>query len=271
MIEQRDGACGDPTPHASVNAFVAELHRRMREVLGDALVGLYLDGSLALGGFDADSDIDFVAVTRRRISHQTFLQLQAVHRELARLDSPWAVQHEGSYLSRAELRRYDPARSSHPNIERGAGEILKWATHDAVWNVHRRILRERGIVVYGPPPVTLVDPVDGDELRAAMRRCLGDWPGHLLQYPHRPIGSAGYQSYIVLTLCRMLCTIETGEIRSKRNAAQWAIAALGEPWAASIAWAWSARSHPEMPTTADDETRVRAFIALALERSRPLQ
>jgi len=256
-----------PTTHESVNAFVAELHRRMAALLGDALVGVYLDGSLALGDFDEHSDIDFVAVTRRRISQQTFLRLYAMHRELALLDSPWALQHEGSYLTLRELRRYDPARASHPNIERGAGEALKWATHDATWNVHRHILRTRGIVVAGPPPAELVEPIDFDELRTHMRRCMRDWPGVIVRYPNQRIESRGYQSYIVLTLCRMLCTIETGEIRSKRAATQWATNALGAQWTAIVEWAWSGRSHPDAPTSTEDESRVRAFIEMALARS----
>ena len=111
-----------PTPHASVNAFVAELLRRLNTQLGDELLGLYVDGSLALGDFDEHSDVDFVAVTRRPIAQQAFERLQTMHDELARLDSPWATQHEGSYLSLHELRRYDPAHASHPNIERGNGE-----------------------------------------------------------------------------------------------------------------------------------------------------
>lgn len=257
------------TPYASVNAFVNELHRCMAAMLGDALVGLYLDGSLALGGFDEHSDVDFVAVTRQRISQPTFLRLQAMHRDLAQLDSPWAVQHEGSYLSRSELRHYDPARSSHPNIERGVGEILKWATHDATWNVHRHILRECGIVVVGPPPHTLVAPVDFAQLRIEMRRCLVNWPGVIVQYGDSPIGSRGYQSYIVLTLCRMLCTIEAGEIRSKPAAVEWAIAALGDEWRETIHHAWTGRSRGGEPADPAAVAQTRRFITFALERSRP--
>lgn len=253
-----------PTPHTSVNAFVAELHSRMTALLGDAMVGLYLDGSLALGDFDEHSDVDFVAVTRRRISQQTFLRLQAMHRELAQLDSPWAVQHEGSYLSLRELRRYDPTQASHPNIERGAGEILKWATHDATWNVHRHVLRERGIIVAGPSPAELVDPIDFDELRIHMRRCMQDWPGVIVRYPHQPISSRGYQSYIVLTLCRMLCTIQTGDIRSKPAAVRWAQQRFGAAWADHIADAWIGRSRPAEPADPATVAQTRAFIDFAL-------
>jgi hypothetical protein len=257
-----------PTPHASVNEFVAELQRRLRAQLGDELVGLYLDGSLALGDFDAHSDVDFVAVTRRPIAQQTFGRLQAMHDELARLDSPWATQHEGSYLSLHELRRYDPAHASHPNIERGRGERLKWATHDATWNVHRHILREHGIVIDGPPPRSLVDPIDFDELRVHMRRCMIDWPGVLVQYSHIPIGSRGYQSYIVLTVCRMLCTIERGEIRSKPAAAKWAQETLREPWSKLVAHAWIGRGQADAPADPTATALTRAFISHALERSR---
>jgi hypothetical protein len=256
-----------PTPHASVNAFVAELLRLLNTQLGDELVGLYVDGSLALGDFDEHSDVDFVAVTRRPIAQQAFERLQTMHDELARLDSPWATQHEGSYLSLHELRRYDPAHASHPNIERGNGERLKWATHDTTWNVHRYILRERGIVIKGPPPRSLLDPIDFDELRAHMKRCMLDWPGVLVQYSHLPISSRGYQSYIVLTVCRMLCTIERGEICSKLAAANWAQETLHEPWSELIAHAWIGRSQADAPADPAIVALTRAFISFALERS----
>ncbi len=253
------------TSHESVNKFVAELHMRMYAVLGDELMGLYLDGSLALGDFDEHSDIDFVAVTRRAIPEQTFAQLQTMHEQLAQLNSPWAVQHEGSYLSMRELRRHDPESCTYPNIERGVGERLKWARHDETWNVHRHVLRERGIVVTGPAPRDLVDPIDFDALRTHMRRCMIDWPGSLID-DDQPIGHRGYQSYIVLTLCRMLCTVELGEIRSKPAAAQWAKSMLGEPWAALIEHAWIGRSNGGEPADPVYVVRTKSFVRFALAR-----
>src|SRR6266542_2800417 len=115
----------------------------VRTILGSHFIGMYLDGSLASGAFDQDSDIDFVVVTDEEVRGDLFLALQAMHERIAALDSPWAIQLEGSYISTGALRRYDPANDMHPNIERGLGERLKRIDHGAGWNVHRSILRER--------------------------------------------------------------------------------------------------------------------------------
>ena len=134
-----------PTHYPEVNSMVKELLQSVQAVLKSGFVGMYLDGSLANGGFDQDSDIDFVVVSKEEISDDLFTDLQAMHDRLAMLDSPFAIQLEGSYLSKKALRRYDPALCYHPNIERGPGERLKWVRHDEPWNIHRSVLRERGI------------------------------------------------------------------------------------------------------------------------------
>lgn len=250
------------TPHASVNAHVAALHAAMREVLGARLLGLYLDGSLALGDFDADSDIDFVAVLSEPVPGDSplFTQLRTMHDQLATRDTPWAVQLEGSYLSARALRRHDPALIWHPNIERGEGERLKMAEHGAVWDVHRFVLREHGLTVAGPPPGTLIDPVQPEQLRTAMRAG-APWLEGLLIAPER-VTSRGYQSYIVLTQCRMRYTMAHGAIVSKPAAARWAQAMLGEPWAGLIARAWIGRSAPGGPPEPED---LALSLALAHE------
>jgi predicted nucleotidyltransferase len=188
-----------PTPDPAINALVAELLARVRAILGTHFIGMYLEGSLANGGFDEDSDIDFVVVTDQEVTGNVFLTLQAMHDQLATLDTPWAIELEGSYLSAAALRRDDPALRLHPNIERGRGERLKMTEHDASWNVHRWVLRERGIVLAGPAPAMLIDPVTREHLQQAMRSALSGWATSLLGDP-APIQFSGYQSYVVLSL-----------------------------------------------------------------------
>src|SRR5574337_1049179 len=143
-----------PTPYPEVNALLQELLESVQTILGNHFVGMYLDGSLASGDFDQDSDTDFVVVTDEEISGDLFSALQAMHDRIATIDSGWAIQLEGSYISRHALRRYDPAHALHPNIERGQGERLKMIHHGADWVIHRHVLRERGITLAGPAPQT---------------------------------------------------------------------------------------------------------------------
>jgi predicted nucleotidyltransferase len=257
----------NPTPYPEVNAILQELLEGIQSVLGEHLMGMYLEGSLANGDFDQDSDIDFVAVTDVEVNEDLFSSLQSMHDRIATLDSPWAIQLEGSYLSREALRRYDPANDIHPNIERGAGERLKLVRHQEVWNVHRHILRERGITILGPDPKTLIDPVTPNDLKRAMLPALSGWATYLLNHPDE-IRHRGYQSYIVLTLCRILYTLQSGEVASKLKSANWAKKAIGETWKPLIEDAWEGRHASQMPPDPAALRQTQDFIKYTLEGSR---
>src|SRR5262245_38755370 len=119
-----------PTPYPDVNMLLNEVLVGAQQILGSHFVGMYLEGSLVSDDFDQDSDIDFVVVTDEDVSEEQFEALQAMHDRIATIDSWYAIQLEGSYMSQQAIRRQDPAHATHPNIERGQGERLKMAYHD---------------------------------------------------------------------------------------------------------------------------------------------
>src|SRR6266545_3494137 len=259
-----------PTPYPDINTLLQELLERVQTLLGSHFIGMYLEGSLTSADFDQDSDIDFVVVTDDEVSGDLFLALQAMHERIATLNSPWAIQLEGSYISRHALRRYDPAHAMHPNIERGPGERLKMTRHDAAWVVHRSILRERGITVIGPAPHTLIDPVAPDDLRQAMLEIAPGWAAAILANPTQ-LHRRDYQSYIVLTLCRMLYTLHAGTVVSKPVAARWAQEALGQRWAPLIERTWVGRHDPESEASPEDVGGTLALLRHMLKRDRQFE
>jgi len=254
------------TPYPDVNALLLELLRNVQHILGDHLIGMYLDGSLANGDFDEASDIDFVVVTDEEVSATHFAALQAMHDHLATTDSPWAIQLEGSYIGQHALRRYDPANALHPNIERGPGERLKLVHHDAAWIVHRYIVRERGITMVGPAPQTLIDPISPTLLQQAMLSFLPGWAAHLLNDPAQ-ITHRGYQSYIVLSLCRVLYTLQYGTVGSKPAAARWAQEAVSERWVPLIERTWEGRHNAGEEPSPEDINETLEFLQYTIECS----
>jgi predicted nucleotidyltransferase len=246
-------------PYPDINLLLEELLRSAQAILGEHFVGLYLDGSLAGGDFDQDSDIDFVVVTDQPVSDEQFTALQAMHDRLAELDSPWAIQLEGFYISQPALRRYDPEAGLVPNIERGRGERLKWVPLDRSWEVHRSLLRARGLILAGPAPETLIDPVSPAQLRQAMLFIFTEWAAQIILEPDQ-IKRRGYQSYTILSLCRILYTLQHGEVVSKRAAAHWAQQAFGERWAQVIESAWEGRRNPDQPTSPEEMQETLGFI-----------
>lgn len=231
------------------------------------MIGVYLFGSLAGGDFDQESDVDVAVVTDEEVSSDLFSALEAMHTRIADIDSPWATQLEVSYIPQTALRRYDPTHTLHPHIDRDRGERLHIADHDQAWVVQRDTLRERGITLIGPAPHTLIDPVSPDDLRQAMLALLQGWATRILADPAR-VNSRGYQSYTVLSLCRMIYTLEHGAVISKPAAARWAQATLGARWTALVERAWVGRQHPQLEATAEDIRGTLDFIQYTLDRSR---
>jgi hypothetical protein len=254
------------TPFPDVNVVLEDLLKGVQGILGGHLVGMYLEGSLANGDFDRDSDIDFVVVTDQEFDDNTFSALQMMHERINLLDTYWSTNLEGSYVSKHAVRQHDPEHTKFPNIERGFGERLKMAHHDETWNIHRSILRKCGITILGPAPITLIDPLSPDQLRQAMLPALHNWATQILNNPDE-IAHQGYQSYTVLSLCRIMYTLEFGDIVSKRKAATWVKETQGEVWNELIDRAWTGRHHPQLPASTEDVNQTLGLIRYALDKA----
>ncbi len=257
-----------PTPYPDVNKILDTLLTRVHEILGNQFIGMYLHGSLANGGFDGYSDIDAIVVTAADISEEIFSALQELHAQVAKIDSPWAIQLEISYIPRTALRRFDPNDNLHPLLERGEGQTLRMIRHESDWVIQRHIVRERGIVVTGPDPKTLIDPVSPDDLRRAVIDGLPLWVNPLLDDPSE-LNQRGFQSFFVLSLCRMLYTLEHGEILPKLAAAEWGKENLGSRWRPLIERALLGRQHPNLDAEPEDIRETLEMIRYVLEQIKP--
>ncbi len=258
-----------PTHYPEINTVLDAVLAGAQSILGNQFVGMYLCGSLAAGDFDTSSDIDFVVVTADAIADDVFAALEAMHASITASDSHWATELEGSYIPQAALRHYDPSNARHPNLERGRNERLKWEFHGGDWVIHLHILRERGIILAGPPPQTLIDPISPDDLRSAVIATLREWWAPMLGDTLR-LQNRGYQSYAVLTMCRILYTLKFGAVASKRVAARWAQETLGERWSSLVDRAWVGRDHPDGPAVAEDVNKTVDFIRYVVSRANEL-
>lgn len=255
------------TPHAEVNELLDSLTQRLREILGSQLVAAYLFGSATRGDFDRESDVDVVVVTADSLTDDLFSELHAMHGQIARNDSWCATELEISYIPRKAMRRYAPPEVLHPRLDRGKNEILHIMSHDADWVVQRHLIREHGTVLLGPAPQTVIDPVSADEMREAMRELIEEWLAPLIENPPH-VRTRGYQSFLVLSTCRILYTLRHGDVVSKRSAALWGEEALDSRWTRLIKGAWIGRQNPDETPRPEDLTQTWSFIRYALEAVR---
>lgn len=256
-----------PTPFADVNAALADLLARIRALLGSRLRGVYLVGSLALGDFDPrGSDIDLIVVTDTELADDLFGGLRSLHAQFGAGGSAWAERIEAVYIPRAALGRGAPDTAHYPQLERGA-PLFK-APLESGWPFQRFTLRERGVVVAGPDPRTLADPVRPQEMRSAAAAIAGLWAQQARSDPAwlEWLRQRDSQAFVVLTLCRMLYSLATGSVASKPQAAAWAARELGEPWAALIGRSLAGQHETGEPAQQDIDETV-ALVQLTLERS----
>ncbi|HSJ89670.1 MAG TPA: aminoglycoside adenylyltransferase domain-containing protein, partial [Anaerolineales bacterium] len=231
-----------PTPYSEVNEILNLLLTSVQGILKNQFVGMYLYGSLSTGDFNPEtSDLDFLVVTTSTLSNKTIAELEAMHRRIWESGSPWASRLEGSYLPKREIRRHDPLSQPCPTVNEGTFFLDKRGSD---WIIQRHVIREQGVILAGPDPKTLIDPVDPKNIRRAVKGVLNEWWFPMIEDPTwlREHGSE-YHAYAILTMCRALYTLENGTIVSKPTAARWVQGKLGENWSQVIEQAIDAQKH----------------------------
>jgi hypothetical protein len=118
----------------------------------------------------------------------------------------------------------------------------------------------------GLVPQTLISPVSSDELREAALAFLESWASNFLDHPEE-ITHRGYQSYVVLTLCRIQYTLEHGSGASKQVAAKWAQKTLSPHFNSLIERAWIGRRNPSWKAETEEIKETLDFICYALENN----
>ena len=212
-------------------ARVRELGELLRQELGDELLGLYLFGSLAVGGFvPGRSDIDLLTVVQSDVDERQLEGLERLHAVYAAGHPEWVERVEVGYLGRTVLQTLAKApKGTIAVISPGEPLNIKPVEWDWVLNWH--VVSTKGEVVYGPAPLELGPRVSREAVRRAVTEQLRAWP----QYARRPelayVPAA--QGYTVVTVCRALYALETGEQATKEAAAEWAAARYPD-WAAFI-------------------------------------
>jgi predicted nucleotidyltransferase len=191
----------------------------VRKAFGRDLVAAYLFGSATTGGLRPRSDLDVFAVAARSA---TDAQRRRLVEGLLASRGPRAL--ELTIVVESEIRpwRYPPRRDFQygewlrPELEGGGEPPRPTADPDLAPLIRMTLLG--GVPLIGPPPADTFDPVPEDDFLRAMAACVDD----VLR------GLDEETTNMVLTLARAWSSIETGQIRTKDDAAAWALDRLPE-------------------------------------------
>ncbi len=222
-----------------LHTFVHEITTELRE----NLVGIYLVGSIASGDFDSDSDIDFLVVTNTELTEANMKSLQEIQIKIHSIDSYPAKHLEGSYISVGDLNNWSLVGQKKLYYFDNGSTQYEQSTHDNKWHV-RWILRERGITLVGQKPESILKSIPRDELSNETKTTMLQVKEFFENEINRSLNffnSRFGQSFVVLTYCRMLHTLHTGTVQSKKAGATWAKQFLDAKWIKIIDQAWHER------------------------------
>jgi aminoglycoside adenylyltransferase-like protein len=215
------------TPYPDLDALLEELLESWRRMLGDNLIGAYIQGSFALGAGDQHSDCDWIVALREPATAPQEVALRALHDELPTRTGHWPHDLEGSYAPMAELASVGFLGRRWLFNDHGQ-RTLEWDDHcNRAYS--RWILREHGIVLTGPEPVAFIAPVPDAVLRAEAARAIPTLLDDIATWLDIDELAWG-QRYAVTMVCRTLYTLDTARVASKTGALEWAQRTLDPRW-----------------------------------------
>ena len=255
-------------PEKELETILAALIDGTRLVLGQNLLGAYLGGSFAHGGWDAYSDVDFNIVIDQDLRPSELDPLRVVHARIFTMDCYYARHLEGSYFPKAILQSLDLTEEPVWYLDNGSLNFER-STHDNTL-VNRWVLRERGVILTGLDPEVWIPPVPEDLFKAEIFDTMRTWGGEIIAGQYK-IDNRWAQAFAVLSYCRMLHSLATGEVGSKPDGAGWAVEALDRKWRPLIEDALSARVNQYakvyQPADSDKVQGTLAFIRYALRQA----
>jgi streptomycin 3"-adenylyltransferase len=200
----------------------------VRDVLGAAALASYLYGSAMAGGLRPGSDLDILVVSDRSLTGN---ERATIFERLLKISGRAAVGGpaqpiELTTVARPALTpwRYPPSLElpygewMRAELERG--DLPEWPRPDPDVAVLIEIARRAAVPLVGPPVAVVLGPVPRADLVRAMVDSIP------LLMPGIEAGNDIRNG--LLTLAWIWTTLATGEIRTKDEAADWALVHLPE-------------------------------------------
>ncbi|QIW22147.1 aminoglycoside adenylyltransferase domain-containing protein [Bacillus thuringiensis] len=211
---------------SDIKGFVFHLLCETKEIIKDDIIGFYVHGSLAMGGFNPkSSDIDVLVVTNNSMAIETKRKLTQLF--LTCSNDPFPL--EISFLNKEQLETW-----KHPcpfdfhysefwrkryeeELSKGTNKYLNGEIKtDSDLAAHITITTHRGICIEGKPIVEVFPLVPRSHYISSI---MGDFQECLENIEEDPI-------YCTLNLIRVFWYLKERIISSKQEAGNWGIASF---------------------------------------------
>ena len=207
--------------------------------------GIYIFGSIALGAFEEQkSDIDIVVLTQKEWTRYELEQLKHLHMQLNDVYS-LAKHLEILYVPLRSLGKRDSEIAPYPYFG-GKGKFY-FAGYYGLNAVTWWIIKHKGIRLSGPETADLLLDVSWEDVMEEMRYYLDTYVAKKAKHLYLFLLD-GWIWEMVPTLCRILTTVEEGEIIPKHLALMRWRDRLPVRWRLLIDEALRIRYHLEKPS-----------------------
>lgn len=262
--------------------------RQLDRLLPGAVVGFYLVGSTALGGYRRRrSDLDFVGVLDSEVERRCVGRLRVAHaqsgfvtgsRAIFEGRTPLTGTLNGLFVRQSDLAR--PVTQIEPLASQVGPEFKVGKAGSDLSPVGWKVLSEKGIAIRGPQPSRLnLDP-EPERLRSWTAGNLDTywrpWVERVIRAPQRrfALRPRYWTAWGVLGVPRLHCTIATGEIISKEAAGEYAFSEFAPMWQPLIMDAlgyWREEPQHHLSLSAGQRARMTVdFVSSVVEDAKRL-
>jgi hypothetical protein len=209
------------------------LARRLSDTLGDEVLSLSVHGSWVAGDFTLGrSDLDLLAVLTEDPDEHTLARLATVHASITDSAPEWDNHVEVDYVSRDAVQSVLSGEDTeHQMVRISPGEPIHLVAATRHYLLNWQSSRRHDRPILGRSPSEVLPLIPDGLVRQVVIEHARQWPAWLGDARHPE-----FQAYAVLTMCRALAFLSTGEQPSKHGAASWGEERLPH-WRGLIRWA----------------------------------
>lgn len=243
--------------------FIADLINGVNDIIEQPPVGMYLHGSLAMGGFNPNrSDIDLLLVTKLPLCMHHKQEL--AHFFLEKSSKPFPLEISSITLAQLKGQSHPMPYDFHFSEfwrERYETDLHKYLNNEEQIDVdlaaHFMILKHRGICLAGRPIKEIFPSIPQQDYLASI---LEDYEECLEKISEKPV-------YCTLNLIRVYWYVKEGEISSKQEAGRWGQENLPERFTSLVQQAAEAyqSDRPEADFVKEDLWAIRDYLKKQVE------
>jgi len=209
---------------ADLSDLIRDLKTQLPEILGRNLVGIYLYGSVTNTSFNPKrSDVDCLVVTQRDLTNAQFGKLKHWLEGSVKTNL-WTSRLQMLFVIKSKLLTMNARASLY---QFGVLKRTGWDGNPIVWLDYLR----SGKILLGPSPQTFLPEITREIFLDALKRELNYLREEISENPESEWRDVPmYRAYAVVTVCRILYSLNKNDIASKPTAAKWALKNLPKRW-----------------------------------------